>query len=222
MAWQSTPSGEQWIERDDDASGPTIPEKPAPGERFMEKGPCGIWAVFDWEAACSRCGGCGVDRPGSNCPCDPSDQVFEPYEVAGGLSEADARLLAFGARDLAEAKAEIARLRAVLDDPTPMVFADGREPTANERHLRNLLSWRDLEARRVREELAHVRAECERVTAGYREQERARIRADVAAVRAELDAAWDAVWHDAGGDVVPDAVGRAREAMAKLEEAASG
>lgn len=126
------------------------------------------------------------------------------------------------ARELAEANAEIARLRAVLDDPTPMVFADGREPTTNERHLRNLLSWRDLEARRTREELAHVRAECERVTAGYREQERARIRSDVGAVRAELDAAWDAVWHDAEGDVVPDAMERAREALVKLEEAAGG
>jgi len=33
------------------------------------------------------------------------------------------------------------------------VFADGREPTTNERHLLNLLSWRTQEAGRHREEI---------------------------------------------------------------------
>lgn len=36
---------------------------------------------------------------------------------------------------------ELADLRAIFDSPRVMMFADGREPTTNERHLMNLLEW---------------------------------------------------------------------------------
>lgn len=36
------------------------------------------------------------------------------------------------------------------------LFADGRAPTPNERHLLNLLAWRSAEAARLREEIARL------------------------------------------------------------------
>lgn len=59
--------------------------------------------------------------------------------------------------DLAEA--EVTRLRAILDAPVVMLFADGREPTTNERHLANLLSWRQQEATEAKVEAGVLRAE---------------------------------------------------------------
>ena len=46
---------------------------------------------------------------------------------------------------------------AILDAPQTALFADGREPTTNERHLLNLLSWREREATQAKEELAAFR-----------------------------------------------------------------
>jgi hypothetical protein len=63
---------------------------------------------------------------------------------------------------LAEATAEVARLTAIIERPAEVLF-DGREPTRNERHLTNILSWRQSENQRMREEVQHVRQECERV-----------------------------------------------------------
>ncbi len=44
------------------------------------------------------------------------------------------------------AEAEQRRLTDILEAPQIALFADGREPTENERHLLNLLSWRQQEA----------------------------------------------------------------------------
>ena len=51
-------------------------------------------------------------------------------------------------------KEELERLRAILEAPQTMLFADGRQPTENERHLSNLLSWRQKEAAEAREAAA--------------------------------------------------------------------
>lgn len=62
--------------------------------------------------------------------------------------------------DLAKAKEEVALLRdqlATFTAPSPMLFADGREPTTNERHLANLLSWREAEARQMKEDIDRLR-----------------------------------------------------------------
>jgi hypothetical protein len=43
------------------------------------------------------------------------------------------------------------RLKAMIASPSgPMVFEDGRDPTRNERHLFNLLAWRDAELTAMR------------------------------------------------------------------------
>jgi DNA anti-recombination protein RmuC len=39
------------------------------------------------------------------------------------------------------------------------MFADGREPSENERHLLNLLSWREREAREAKADNARLRSE---------------------------------------------------------------
>ena len=62
------------------------------------------------------------------------------------------------AQELADVRAERDRLQAILDQPVVMLFADGREPTTNERHLRNLLSWRMKEAEEAKAEAARLRA----------------------------------------------------------------
>lgn len=38
-----------------------------------------------------------------------------------------------------------------------MIFADGREPTTNERHLFNLLTWREHEARELKREVDRLK-----------------------------------------------------------------
>lgn len=43
---------------------------------------------------------------------------------------------------------------AILNAPREMLFADGREPTKNERHLLNLLSWREKESADAKAALA--------------------------------------------------------------------
>lgn len=108
MSWQSTPSGERWIERDDEPlPARTIPEKPQVGQRFMQAAPFGSWDVFDWEpASCYRCGGSGSAAPfvecqackGSGCEAGagPGGMTHEPVALARDLVEKDARLLVFG------------------------------------------------------------------------------------------------------------------------------
>lgn len=63
------------------------------------------------------------------------------------------------AQELADVRAERDRLQSILDQPVVMLFADGREPTRNERHLRNLLAWRMKEAEEAKVEAGIVRAE---------------------------------------------------------------
>jgi len=89
--------------------------------------------------------------------------------------------------DLAEA--EVTRLQAILDAPVVMLFADGREPTTNERHLANLLSWRQqevteakVEAGLLRAELASVKAEVARLRTLI-ERDRTGLAAGLAEVR---------------------------------------
>lgn len=46
---------------------------------------------------------------------------------------------------------------AILSAPLVALFGDGRQPTENERHLLNLLSWREHENARLKAELQHLR-----------------------------------------------------------------
>jgi hypothetical protein len=46
--------------------------------------------------------------------------------------------------------------RAALEASRKMLFADGREPTENERHLFNLLTWRDAEATDLKADVARL------------------------------------------------------------------
>ena len=119
MSWQSTPSGEQWVERDDGPPGPIAPPGTVTGERFLVTMPHGRADVYDWVATeCGRCRPTPDSPPPPDCPCCAGTGLgpLEPAEVAIGLDIEDARLLAFGARELAEARAEIARLRAGLPE----------------------------------------------------------------------------------------------------------
>lgn len=45
---------------------------------------------------------------------------------------------------------------AILNAPAVVMFADGREPTRNERHLINLLSWREKEAAEAKTEVVRL------------------------------------------------------------------
>ena len=69
-------------------------------------------------------------------------------ETQQWLSESDA------AADRAEAR--VKELEAIVNAPAVALFADGREPTQNERHLLSLLSWREKEA-------AEAKAEAQRL-----------------------------------------------------------
>lgn len=70
------------------------------------------------------------------------------------------------AQELADVRAERDRLQAILDQPVVMLFADGREPTRNERHLRNLLAWRTKEAEEAKAEATRLRTLIERDRTG--------------------------------------------------------
>lgn len=62
--------------------------------------------------------------------------------------------LAFTARKEADQLRE--QIAALTAEPV-MHFADGRQPTENERHLFNLLSWREAEARQLHTEIQGLR-----------------------------------------------------------------
>lgn len=55
----------------------------------------------------------------------------------------------------------LARFRAVIDMPAKMVFADGREPTTNERHLWNLLTWREADLAKQKEQTEYFKQQCD-------------------------------------------------------------
>ncbi len=64
--------------------------------------------------------------------------------------------------ELACLQQELARLRqqvAAYESAAsqPMLFADGREPSENERHLANLLAWRGREAAQLKDEIRLLR-----------------------------------------------------------------
>lgn len=58
-------------------------------------------------------------------------------------------------------EAEVKRLQAVIDTPAKMVFADGREPTENERHLWNLLTWREADLAKQKEQTEYFKRRCD-------------------------------------------------------------
>lgn len=70
-------------------------------------------------------------------------------------------------RTIADLREQIAQLTAQHG----MVFADGREPTDNERHLMNLLVWRQKEAEQAKAELAFIRAGIDPMYIMYRDLE---------------------------------------------------
>lgn len=70
------------------------------------------------------------------------------------LWRVDPSLIAAARTDLPRLAAEVRRLRAALNATPKMLFADGREPTENERHLSSLLSWRIREAEGLRQQVA--------------------------------------------------------------------
>jgi hypothetical protein len=71
-------------------------------------------------------------------------------------SGADMDFVQHARHDVPALLAEIDRLRNFIDAPQDVLFADGREPTRNERHLLNLLTWRYVEANELREEVARL------------------------------------------------------------------
>lgn len=98
-------------EPDDDAPPRrTVPETVTPGERYMEQHGC-LWSVFNWAGVTCPCYGRHPGEEGVRA--DPScgicggtgESHLEPGEVAGGLTEADARLLCFGGELLAACEA---------------------------------------------------------------------------------------------------------------------
>lgn len=90
---------------------------------------------------------------------------------------------------VAEMLAERDRLRAIFDKPSAMVFADGREPTENERHLWNLMEWARHDQQKAQEELRHVRDQCEKVV--LNNPEVVRLRALLAIVYERFEKAID-------------------------------
>lgn len=58
--------------------------------------------------------------------------------------------------ELACSRAKAHECETILHAPRVALFADGREPTTNERHLLNLLEWRMRETR-------HAQQECDRL-----------------------------------------------------------
>jgi hypothetical protein len=135
---------------------------------------------------CRRCGARLRERTRPACD-KPGPQVFHLWchecgtihavqgdivnrgpDDGGGFHRVDT-LLSEAAPEragrLAALEAENARLQAVIDKPREMLFADGREPTRNERHLANLLEWRQKEAQEAKDEAAALRAELARLAA---------------------------------------------------------
>jgi hypothetical protein len=81
----------------------TLPEKPVPGERFIEAERRDRWAVCDWYHEPCVCvgrvrGEHGEPYPDPACPeCKGTgDGVLVPELIAEDLAEEDARMLAFG------------------------------------------------------------------------------------------------------------------------------
>jgi len=103
-----------------------------------------------------------ADRLGNECHMLRLENSRMREDVRGIIAEECQTL----AQELAEVRAERDRLQAILDQPVTMLFADGREPTRNERHLRNLLSWRMKEAEEAKAEAASLRAELSRARDG--------------------------------------------------------
>jgi hypothetical protein len=96
MSWQDVQS--YYVHRDDNDDGPppkTIPEKPRPGERFMQKAPYS-WDVIGWETeACDCYDGREAKKDCPMCKGTGEGNLI-PVRIAADLSEGDARLLAFG------------------------------------------------------------------------------------------------------------------------------
>lgn len=53
---------------------------------------------------------------------------------------------------------------AILNAPRVMLFADGREPTKNERHLFNLLTWAQHECRKQKEQTLYWMDQCHKAS----------------------------------------------------------
>lgn len=104
---------------------------------------------LDDKGACPECGGEGVvaagTNPGENATEARQGEVVPKYQWTNG--------------EVLTLRAEVERLRAIIPfTSSEMVFADGREPTTNERHLFNLLTWREHEAQGLKEEIARLRS----------------------------------------------------------------
>jgi len=97
---------------------------------------------------------------------------------------------------------ELANLReqiAVLTAEPVMHFADGRQPSENERHLYNLLSWREKEAEQAKADLADAREQAavteEQFKVACERSEEWKARAE----KAEAFKAWTHAYLDAHG-----------------------
>ncbi len=72
--------------------------------------------------------------------------------------EADARMIAASREGWPVAIRRALAAEAIINAPVVALFADGREPTTNERHLLNLLSWREREAAEAATEVKRLQA----------------------------------------------------------------
>lgn len=84
-------------------------------------------------------------------------------------------------RDAALARAEAAE--AIINAPREMLFADGREPTTNERHLFNLLTWAQHECRKQKEQTLYWMDQCHKASGA---DEIDRLTQEVALLREEI------------------------------------
>lgn len=97
-------------------------------------------------------GGMCVGVSQGTCPQDRGVSIVDDTTTP------NAKLIAASREALPYWIAEAKRLRAIVPfTNSEMVFADGREPTTNERHLFNLLTWREHEAKVLKEEIARLR-----------------------------------------------------------------
>ncbi len=94
----------------------TVPAEIVEDERFMEWDNGFLWSVYDWvPAPCMKCLGYGTSDecciPCTNCGGGSDSERKEPEQIATGLYEGDARLLAFGGNLLTV----VARLLKTVD-----------------------------------------------------------------------------------------------------------
>lgn len=81
----------------------------------------------------------------------------ENLQLRNERAEMHAAVIPSWQDEIERLKADNTTMRERMNLPAEMVFADGREPTQNERHLFNLLTWREHEAKELKREVERLR-----------------------------------------------------------------